>query len=172
MTGTFYRPIDASRVPTASRSAAETMRRHVREDLKLARLRLSWFAAGVQPLEAQEWCNPVIECLNTDLDGCVALEGRVCRATPSVVWCRADLSPVKAALTVAHEARHLWQQTDPGWVAPEGNFADAEAARSAIEQWKQRREADAVAYSDGLIALAQEIGRSASLIWQVTREPK
>ena len=154
-----YRPVEPLAIASATRIAAQKMAEYVCKDLQIVPASLRWFAATDRPLTIDELVDPVIECLNTNTEGGVRLQGHVCDATPSVIWLRKDLRPYDAARVVAHEVRHLWQ-ISVGWKPPEPNLKDAIATGEARTLWRCKREADAKAYSDAVEAKVQQIAHS------------
>jgi len=105
----WFREIPASQVDPQVHLAATTMLEYVKKDLQLNEIEIRWVLED-EPIFGK------IERLLAELSGS---EPEAFEAEPfsgltksfhdSVIWIRADLTPAEAALTVAHEARHLWQ---------------------------------------------------------------
>jgi len=152
-----YRPVDHAIVPRATRVAAEHMRYQVRAGLRLAKLKIAWFAASEGALFEEEWADPIICLLNTHRGSAGDLCG-LASPEASVVWCRSDLTPQMVAETVAYEARHLWQFTQKVWAPPIAG-GDPVAFCSAWDEWYRRREIDAEAYRQRLTPVAQKIAQ-------------
>jgi len=134
------------------------MRRQVRGDLRLGRLRIAWFGASERPLSEEEWTDSIICLLNTRRGSEGDLRGLASPDT-GVVWCRSDLTPHMAAETVALEARHLWQFTQRVWAPPIAGD-DPVAFCSAWDEWYQRSQIDAaIYYGRKLAPIAQTIAR-------------
>jgi hypothetical protein len=150
----YYRPCDPTSVPAVTRLATEIMRRIVRTDLRLRQLRLEWFGASDRPLPTEEWGDPVLSLLNRGVDARHQIHGRVSLMTPQVVWIRADLSPYMAAMTVAEEARHVWQLRQTTWKSHPGSWADH-------RRMVREMEADARAYMRQHAAMAKGIAAQA-----------
>lgn len=105
-----YRPIDAQNVPPETRLAGEDMLRCLRRDLQLDQLTLKWFSASDRQLTQEELLGPDgVTLLNLNGGVTCSILGKVSEDVPTLVWCRADLTPHMAARVVAHEARHAWQ---------------------------------------------------------------
>jgi len=152
-----YRPVGDATVPQATRLSAERMRCRVREDLRLGRLKIAWFAARERRLSDEEWADPIVCLLNTHRGSEGDLRGLACPEA-SVVWCRSDLTSYGVAETVAYEARHLWQLTQKVWAPPIAGD-DPVAFCSAWDEWYRTREIDAEAYRRRLAPVAQKIAQ-------------
>jgi hypothetical protein len=134
------------------------MRRQVRGDLRLGRLRIAWFGASERSLSEEEWTDSIICLLNTRRGSEGDLRG-LASPDAGVVWCRSDLTPHMAAETVALEARHLWQFTQRVWAPPIAGD-DPVAFCSAWDEWYQRSQIDAaIYYGRKLAPIAQTIAR-------------
>lgn len=154
----YYRPLYEADVPRATRLAADRMRRQVRGDLRLGKLRIGWFAASHRPLSEEEWVDSIICLLNTHRGSEGNLRG-LASPDAAVIWCRSDLTPHLVAETVALEARHLWQFTQRVWAPPVAG-GDPVAFCSAWDEWYQRRQIDAaIYYGRKLAPIAQTIAQ-------------
>jgi hypothetical protein len=105
----WYREIEASQVNLHVYLAAHTMLEYVKEDLNLPQMEIRWIIED-DPLFGK------IDKLLSDIAGVEPtsfetepISGFTKSFHQNVIWIYANLTPKEAALTVAHEARHLWQ---------------------------------------------------------------
>jgi hypothetical protein len=148
------------------------MRRHVRRDLDLRKLAVAWFATSDQSLSPEEWADVTTGALNTHVGYTGKLRGRVLANMPSVVWCRADLTPYMASRTIAHESRHVWQFKQEAWAAPtSAGTSNANVFLAARTKWNRKRERDANAYSLMLAPVARRIANWVSRAPLCSRRP-
>lgn len=105
----WFREIPAGQVNPQVCLAAYTMLEYVKADLGLPQIEIRWVLED-EPTFAR------IERLLAELSGNEPgtfekepFSGLTKSFHDGVIWVRADLTPREAALTVAHEARHLWQ---------------------------------------------------------------
>lgn len=106
---TWFREIPASQVDPKVYLAAYTMLEYVKKDLNLPQIEIRWVIED-DPLFGK------IDKLLSDIAGVVPtsfetepISGFTKSFHQNVIWIYANLTPREAALTVAHEARHLWQ---------------------------------------------------------------
>ncbi len=110
----WFQEVPADQVKRELREAAQAMLAHVERDLELPELQIRWIRQrrGEPSLTDKSWM---------DIHGPRKQRGLTQRDHPTTMWVRATLNPFWAAMTVAHEARHLWQLRHPQlW--PLGNW--------------------------------------------------
>jgi len=140
----WFREIPASQVDPQVHLAAHAMLEYVKADLELPEIVIRW-AKVDDPTFAR------IERLLAELSGNEPetfeeepFSGLTKSFHDGVIWVRADLTPKEAALTVAHEARHLWQlkRYRPPYTQEEREAAERDAmeyerkaALAVFERW-------------------------------------
>ena len=105
----WYREIPASQVDPQVYLAAHAMLEFVKKDLDLPQIEIRWVLED----------DPTFAKIDRLLADLMKAEPNTFETEPfsgltksfhdGVIWVRADLTPKEASLTVAHEARHLWQ---------------------------------------------------------------
>ena len=132
---TAFAERDAETIDPETRRAAELTRTLCCAELGLPLAGLRWLDGTGLPDEGAE---AGVAWLNGDLSGCVQAWA------PGSIFVRAGASVDAVIVTVAHEARHLWQIQRAGW---EGFWR-----RYAEPRRKDAYEADAEEYGRAMLA--------------------